>query len=172
MTTRDDDLQAALLGVARDPRPAAKAPARRRRYQGGVIRGESVDAAFTVLLYFVLALLVLASWFGTFYGIRGEPAPLASTWRMAADALADRARFLQGGAVQAFLMIVQWGARRRARQNPAYWFLWLAGLLPSVYYNLGSYWAPMLALGVPTVLAALIIVGGDVVPEVFGQRED
>lgn len=162
----DDALFAQLLAGAAPP------PARRRRSPGGPISGSSVDAAFALLLYAILALLLVASWIGTFYGIIGRPAPLTSVVAILRDVIAQPAVLFQAFAVQAFFTIVQWGARRRARtHSPAYWLLWLAGLAPSVYYNLGSYYAPMVAMDVPYVLAVVMIIGGDVIPEVFGQRD-
>lgn len=159
-----------LNGLLREAPPFP--PRGMRQRPRGPIAGTSIDTAFTWLLYTVLILLITASWLGTFYGILGARAPLYSAWAMALDVVARPALAFQAFGVQAFLTIVQWGARRRARtHSPIYWLLWLAGLAPSVYYNLGSYYEPMVALGVPYVLAALMIIGGDVIPEVFGQRD-
>jgi hypothetical protein len=131
----------------------------------GVLSGAAIERAFVGLLYAMTALLALLSLFGTFYGMLGVPGPLAAPWLMPADAAAAPEWFGGAFVVQLVSTLAQWGARQMARHTPRWWLLYLAALGLSVYYNLVAYHAPAVALGVPWLLAAILIIAGDAVPE-------
>lgn len=142
----------------------------------GFLRPGHVEHAFIALLYLALLVLVLLSVVGTFYGRRGEDAPIGAgvrtfvlqTWRdmtAAPDALAIAI------AIQGVLTLVQYGSRSMAKYNQNWWLLYLAALGWSVYYNYYAYWVPLSAL-VPWYLAGLLIVAGDVLPEFIAVRRE
>jgi hypothetical protein len=41
-----------------------------------------------------------------------------------------------------------------------------------VYYNLDAYYVPAIVMGVPFVIALILIVAGDIIPELVGIRRD
>lgn len=145
---------------------------RRARPHIGVVKGVHVERAFLTLIYVAVAVLVALSIFGTFYGLLGRAAPLAEPWRMALDAYAAPRALGLALVVQAVFTVVQWGARQMARRNRYWWLVWLAALAPSVYYNVGAYHTPAVALGAPWLVAFVLIVAGDIVPELVSVQQD
>lgn len=147
-----------------------------RKARIGFIRPGQVEGAFIALLYSALLLLVLLSVIGTFYGRRGEDAPIGAgalnfalrTW---ADTTAAPAALAVAVVIQAVLTVIQYGARQMSRRDRKWWLLYLVALGFSVYYNVEAYWTPLTAL-VPVYLAGLLIVAGDVLPEFIAVRRE
>ncbi len=137
----------------------------------GFLRPGQVERAFVALLYFALAILVVLSVLGTFYGRQGETAPITAPGQLWADITAQPTLLGIAVAIQLTLTIVQYGARQKARLDRRWWTLYLVALTWSVYYNYQAYWTPLTAL-VPWYFAALLIVAGDVLPEFLAVRRE
>lgn len=137
----------------------------------GFIRPNQVERAFIALLYLALLILVLLSILGTFYGRRGETAPITAPLKLWADALGAPAQLGIAVAIQITLTIIQYGARQKARYDRRWWLLYLVSLGVSVYYNWQAYWIPLTVL-VPWYLASLLIIAGDVLPEFLAVRRE
>lgn len=137
----------------------------------GFLRPGHVERAFIILLYLTLLALVVLSVLGTFYGWRGENAPLATPLRMFSDVWADPSRIGIAVAIQGVLTLAQYGARQLARHDRRWWILYLAALAISVYYNVQAYWTPLTAL-IPWYVAAVLILAGDVLPEFLAVRHE
>lgn len=145
----------------------------------GFLRPAAIERAFIILLYLVLLLLVILSVLGTFYGRRGEDAPIATPLRILTDVFGDPevgvASDLVGiglaVGIQAVLTIIQYGARQKARGDRRWWSLYLVALGWSVYYNALAYWTP-LTVALPWYLVALLIIAGDVLPEFLAVRRE
>lgn len=152
-------------------RPLGQTEERRRAPSIGFIRPGSVERAFIALLYLALLLLVLLSVVGTFYGRRGEDAPIATPLRILSDMRAAPAALGIAIAIQFVLTVIQYGARQLSRRDRRWWILYLVALGFSVYYNYYAYWTPLTAL-VPMYLAGLFIVAGDVLPEFIAVRRE
>jgi hypothetical protein len=138
-------------------------PAKERRPRIGLVRGAHIEGAFIVMLYGAMLALALLSAFGTFYGMRGQAAPVP--WLMPFDAYAAPALFGIAVAVQVVLTLVQWGARQMARHDPRWWIVYLVALAWSVYYNGVAYLGLAVVGGVPWLVALLLIIAADAVPE-------
>jgi hypothetical protein len=147
-----------------------KAPARARP-RIGFLRPGHVERAFVALLYLALLFLVLLSIVGTFYGWRGEQAPLTSPRQIVDDVFAGGPRLWWAVALQAALTLAQYGARQFARADRRWWLLYLAALAISVYYNFQAYWTPLNEL-TAWYTAAVLIVAGDVLPEFLAVRHE
>ncbi|SRR5258706_8361329 len=137
----------------------------------GFLRPEQVERAFIWLLYLVLLVLVVLSVLGTFYGRRGESAPITAPRQIVADVLSDMLAFGIATGIQIVLTLVQYGTRQKARLDRRWWILYLVALGWSVYYNYLAYWTPLTAL-VAWYLAALLIIAGDVLPEFLAVRRE
>lgn len=137
----------------------------------GFLRPEQVERAFVLLLYLVLAMLVLLSVLGTFYGRQGKEAPITAPLQVVADVIAALGSFGIAVAIQATLTVIQYGARQKARTDRRWWVLYLVALSWSVYYNYYAYWTPLTAL-VAWYLAALLILAGDILPEFLAVRRE
>lgn len=135
----------------------------------GFLRPRHIERAFIALLYTALLALVLLSILGTFYGLRGEDAPIAAPLRMIGDALGSMIMLGVAFSIQTVLTLVQYGARQFAKRDRRWWLLYLLALGVSVYYNIQAYWVPLTAL-IPWYLTTLLIIGGDVVPELIAVR--
>lgn len=129
----------------------------------GVIPPGGVEHAFIALLYTAVILLAWLSVVGTFYGMRGLHAPLHpfAQWAAIIGALDI---FVQALALQVVLTLAQWGGRQLARNDRRWWFLYLAALGISVYYNMQAYYDPLTAILSPAIVL-LLIVAGDILPE-------
>lgn len=145
--------------------------AKTRAPQLGMVRGATIERAFIGLLYTLALALALLSLFGTFYGLQGRDAPLAQPWTMVIDGVAAPSWLAGAFALQVVLTLAQWGARQLAKRGARWWLLYLAALGLSVYYNVVAYYDPALALGVPWLVALLLIVGGDAAPEFTVVRD-
>ena len=93
----------------------------------GFLRPGHIERAFFGLLYTALVLLVLLSILGTFYGFRGQNAPLDRPLQILADI--QSGGILVALVIQTALSLTQWGARLLARHDRRWWFLYLAALL-------------------------------------------
>lgn len=135
----------------------------------GFLRPGHIERAFIVLLYLALLILVLLSVLGTFYGFQGKSIPLGTPAQILVD--------IQAGGIgiavliQLVLTLAQYGARQLSRHDRRWWFLYLAALSISVYYNFQAYWAPLTEL-MPVYVAGLIIIAGDVLPEFIAVRPE
>jgi hypothetical protein len=137
----------------------------------GFLQPGHVERAFVVLLYSALAGLVLLSVVGTFYGWRGEAAPLATPWQIRNDLFAGGARLWWAIAIQVALTLAQYGARQFARADRRWWMLYLAALSISVYYNVQAYWTPLNQM-MAWYTATVLIIAGDVLPEFLAVRRE
>lgn len=142
-----------------------------RQARIGFIQPSQIERAFIALLYLMLFLLVVVSILGTFYGRRGEDAPLTAPLRVFADISGAWGAFGVALAVQGVLTVIQYGARSFARRDRRWWLLYLAALAISVYYNVQAYWTPLTAL-LSWYFAALLILAGDILPEFLAVRRE
>lgn len=132
----------------------------------GVIPASTFERLLIALLYIAAAALALLSLLGTFYGLRQMEAVLVPPWQMVFDAIRNPAALVAGFIVQAVLSIMQYGARARAHNDPRFWIVYLVALAISVYYNCQAYFIPLtMDLGLNEIIAFLLILGGDVLPE-------
>jgi len=152
------------------PQPAAS-PTKRKPPRIGFLRPGHVERAFVFLLYLALFALVLLSVVGTFYGWRGQSAPLTQPSKIIADMWAGGPRLWWAVAIQVALTLAQYGARQFARADRRWWILYLAALSLSVYYNVQAYWTPLNEL-VAWYTAAVLIIAGDVLPEFLAVRHE
>lgn len=143
----------------------------KRHARVGFIRPGQIERAFTALLYLMLLVLVVLSILGTFYGQRGEAAPLAAPLQVVGDVSGAWGAFGFALLIQFVLTVVQYGARQFATRDRRWWVLYLAALGISVYYNIQAYWTPLTVL-LPVYLAGLLIVAGDVLPEFLAVRRE
>ena len=134
----------------------------------GFIAPGGIERAFVGLLYLVLLLLVMLSFIGTFYGLGQSSAPL-SIRQMLADVAGNTDRLLVACVLQLVLTLAQYGARQMARADRRWWLLYAAALIVSIYYNYVAFWTPITAL-VSVPVAALILIIGDIVPEMVAVR--
>lgn len=148
------------------PPAEAPRPVRRAVPSIGFLRPGHVERAFIALLYLALAVLVLLSVVGTFYGWRGEQAPIATPAQVVRDMFGDARRLGLALLLQLCLTLAQYGARQFARHDRRWWLLYLAALSISVYYNAVAYWTPLNEL-TAWYVAAVLIVAGDVLPELL-----
>jgi hypothetical protein len=135
----------------------------------GFLNPAAIEQALLVLLYVATVTLAVLSVLGTFYGLRGEVAPL-DVVQVVRDVWSQGPRF--GGAlfIQTVLTIAQYGSRQWARRDPRWWFGYLAALGVSVYYNIQAYADPLMSMQVPWLIAWCIIIAGDVLPEFVAVR--
>jgi len=160
------------MSVTSTPLPSAPQPPRTRaRPRIGFLRPGHVERAFVALLYLTLLCLVLLSIVGTFYGWRGEQAPITDPGQIVRDMIADGRRLGVTVLLQLCLTLAQYGARQFARADRRWWLLYLAALAISLYYNVVAYWTPLEAL-VSWYIAAALIIAGDVLPEFLAVRRE
>lgn len=146
-------------------------PTKRKTPRIGFLRPGHVERAFVLLLYLALFALVLLSVVGTFYGWRGQAAPLMQPGQIITDMWAGGPRLWWAIAIQVALTLAQYGARQFARADRRWWVLYLAALSLSVYYNVQAYWTPLQEL-VAWYTAAVLIIAGDVLPEFLAVRHE
>lgn len=144
---------------------------KRDRPRVGFLRPSHIERAFLALLYLALLLLILLSLAGTFYGWRGIVAPLTTPWRIVTDMAGASGDLGIAFVIQLVLSLTQYGARQMARHDRRWWFLYLAALAISVYYNFQAYWTPLTDL-IPVYVAAVLIIAGDVLPEFLAVRHE
>lgn len=159
------------MSVKQEPLVNGKPVARRTPPRIGFLRPGHIERGFVALLYLALLALVLLSVVGTFYGWKGQQAPLTQPDQIIADLKAGGAQLWWAIALQAVLSLTQYGARQFISHDRRWWFLYLAALGISVYYNVQAYWIPLAAL-VPWYAAAILIVAGDVLPEFLAVRHE
>lgn len=186
MTTQQDDAElnrlieqykARRAATTSAEKPAKPAPAkeaepkaqRPRAPQIGVITPATIERAFIGMLYLACFALVVLSVVGTFYGLQRIPAPLLSPVLMFADVLNNGGGFGLAVAIQVALTLTQYGARAMARRDRRWWFLYLAALAISVYYNFQAYYVPITAMA-NAPIAWLLIIAGDVLPEFIAVK--
>ena len=159
------------MTVRSRPMPPQGEPAKRKPPRIGFIKPGAIERLFIILLYLTLLALVVLSVVGTFYGLGQTVAPLLQPRQVWADITSNLDRLWVALAIQLFLTLAQYGSRQMARHDPRWWFLYLAALSISVYYNFQAYWLPMNELMSPLVAAPLIIAG-DVLPEFIAIRHE
>lgn len=137
----------------------------------GFLRPLYVERAFLALLYLTLLVLVLLSVIGTYYGLASDNAPLLRPAQILVDIRTNTDRLWVAITIQAFLTLAQYGARQLARHDPRWWFLYLAALAVSVYYNFQAYWIPLNTLTLWPI-TAVAIIAGDVLPEFIAIRHE
>ena len=153
------------------PSAPSVAPSKHKAPRIGFLRPGHLERAFIVLLYIAMAVLVVLSVIGTFYGLQAQSAPILSPATIY-YAMRDNTNVLIAALVmQAVLSITQYGARAMARHDRRWWLLYLAVLAISVYYNWQAYWTPLNELTAWYIALALIVFG-DVLPEMFAVRHD
>lgn len=144
---------------------------KRRPSRIGFLMPRHVERAFVVLLYLTLLALVVLSVLGTYYGLAYQAAPLLTPRQIVSDIATNTDRLWVAIAIQLFLTLGQYGARQFARNDPRWWFLYLAALGVSVYYNFQAYWIPLNVL-FSGFVAAPLIIAGDVLPEFIAIRHE
>jgi len=148
-----------------NPPPVRKAPAL------GQFDPARVRGIFVSLVYGFAWALIALSIAGTFYGARNLDAPLLTPWRIIADVAAAPNLAAMALLAQAVLGIVQWGARQMADHDARWWLLYIAALALSAWWNWSAYGDPLIAIGVPWLIAGGMILLGDIFPELILVRE-
>lgn len=143
----------------------------RRPTGGGLIPGAALAATLDVMIPVVAGLLIALSVLGTYYGARGLPVPLFQPGRVWADIMAAPGGLLVALIAQVGLSVAQWGSRQKARLDVRWWALYAATLGLSAWWNWTAYGPPLTALGVPLLVAAGLVLAGDVAPEVALVRD-
>jgi hypothetical protein len=162
-TDIDADLERLLTGSR--PQRREPAPSKPAAPSLGFLDPRTVERWFVRGVYFVMFVLVILSLLGTFYGLQHQAAPLLQPAQMVLDLAVRPWALLWTLVLQGGLTLAQYGARVKARTNRRWWLGYLAALGVSVYYNLQAYYDPVVALGVPWLLAIALIIAGDVLPE-------
>lgn len=137
----------------------------------GFLRPAHIERWFVGLLYLTMFALVLLSVIGTFYGWKGQQAPLTAPGQILTDMTAGGPQLWYALIIQGALSLAQYGARQFAQSDRRWWFLYLLALGVSVYYNVQAYWIPLGEL-VAWYVAAFLIVAGDVLPEFLAVRHE
>lgn len=159
-------------------RAASPPPGPRRRQRTaaprwrGCVPGPLMAVVVVVLIPVLAVALVGLSVLGTFYGARGLAVPILTPAQLWADITAARGLFALAACGQGLLTVAQWGGRQLARQDARWWLLYLVSLVVSVWWNWNGFGPPLVAAGVPWLLVVLLIIGGDVLPELALIRED
>lgn len=138
----------------------------KRSKRPGMIKGAFIERLLIALIHELAWLLIILSVLGTFYGARGQDAPLLTPGQIIRDIWAQP--IILGVALigQGLLSVVQWGSRVMAVSTNRYWWLAYFGALAlSVWWNWQAYGDPMLILGVPWLIAIGFVIGGDMLPE-------
>lgn len=158
------------------PPPAARPPEAagpdqpRRRRRGPTYRGMIPASApghiLLILIPLVAVALIVLSVLGTFYGIQGDPAPLARPGLLLRDLWTGWPLLLAALGVQFGLGMAQWGGRSLAEDDPRWWVLYALSLATSAWLNWVAYGPPLMDMGMPWLLAAAMVVVGDILPEV------
>lgn len=159
------------LGGSNDGQTKQRRGGRGIRWRG-CIPGSVMAVLVEVLIPIIAVLLIVLSVLGTFYGARGKPVPITDPLAIWRDISAAAMPFLLACGGQAVLAVAQWGGRHAARADRRWWGLYVASLALSAWWNWKGYGPPLIGLGVPWLLAAGLIVAGDVVPELALVRED
>ena len=138
---------------------------RMRANPTAMISGNAAERALIIALQVAAWALVGLSVVGTFYGWQGRDVPITAPWLIIGAIQAAPRIFLAAVAVQGLLALLQWGSRHRVFADPRWWALYLAGLAPSVWWNWTSYGDPLIAVGVPWMVALGLVLAGDILPE-------
>ena len=155
-----------------EPRGTTVPPARSRppRRRGGTYRPPIPAGApgqvLLVAIPIVAVALILLSILGTFYGIQGDPAPLGRPGQLLRDLWAGWPMLPAAVGVQFGLGMAQWGGRSLAEDHLGWWALYALSLALSVWLNWIAYGVPLVALGMPWLIALALIVIGDILPEI------
>lgn len=158
----------ALVEADNRKRAAQAPPAvpRRERTETGLISEGFILRCLIAFIHEVTVLLMLMSVIGTFYGTRGLDAPLAHPIQIVLDAVQAPMLLLLAAAGQGLLSLVQWGARLAAlKLDPRWWVAYVLSLGVSAWWNWNAYADPMIALGVPWLIAGAFLLGADALPE-------
>jgi len=159
------------MGVQIEPLINGERKAVRKPAYTGLIPSSAVESALIWMIRLSGVMLIVLSIFGTFYGLLGRDAPLATPWLMPGVAVSNGSLFLAALLVQVVLGLTQWGARLLAARDLRWWIAYIASLSLSIYYNWSSYGDPLLAMQVPIVVAFGIVAAGDVVAELALLKE-
>jgi hypothetical protein len=137
----------------------------------GCIPGGVVAVVLVALIPVLAVALVLLSFLGTFFGARGLPVPLLRPSALWAALLAAPWGVLLAALVQGGLAVAQYGGRQLARDDRRWWILYGLALAVSAWWNWKGYGPILIGAGVPWLLAAIMVVLGDVFPELALIRE-
>jgi hypothetical protein len=153
------------LPPAAAPKPAPPKRPTGPRWRGCVPAGAAAAMLVALIPAFSVLLMVL-SVLGTFYGARGLPVPIFAPATIWANINELRWGFALAVVAQGVLSIAQWGGRQLAQSDRRWWLLYGAALSLSVYWNWEGYWPTLQAVGIPWLVALLIIAVADIEPEV------
>lgn len=159
------------------PRAPTAPPAEERRPAGpqiGLFTSDGIITVFTWFLYGAALLLAVLSIGGTFYGLLGANAPVGTFEALRSvpiDVKAHTNIAIVALVVQGILSLLQYGSRQMARNVPQWWFLYLAALGISLYYNWQAYYAPLSTM-LGAWVAAPVIILGDIMPELISTRRE
>lgn len=130
----------------------------------GVLSGSHIERMFVTALRIGAWTLIALSVLGTFYGARGNAIPLSLVviWQ---DIISQLGIALAALIAQGLLSLIQWGGRQLAQRDRRWWLVYLASLTLSAWWNWTAYGTPLIALNVPWLIAAGIVIGGDIFPE-------
>lgn len=157
----------------REAARAAEPPAKRRRPRGtAVVPSGCAEGALLVALQVAAWALILLSIVGTFYGVQGRDAPILNPLKLIADVRAALPVALLALLGQGLLSLIQWGSRGLARHDWRWWVGYILALALSVWWNWSAYGDPLVALGIPWLVALGVVVAGDVFPELTLVREE
>jgi hypothetical protein len=146
---------------------------RRARSQGGIIPGRLMAQLVRFAIPVIALALIALSILGTFYGARGLASPLLThPLQIGRDIARAPSVAILALCGQVALSVAQWGGRQLARDDRRWWLLYFASLWLSLYWNWRAYGPPLVAVGVPILLAGILILAGDVGPELALVRDD
>lgn len=163
-----------------EPLPSKPAPLRpaRERIEVGMVNPGAIEVWFVRVLQFVLIILVVLSFIGTFYGMRDQTAPLSL--QIISDVIAHPEAAILALIVQGLLSITQYGSRimSKSRNDRRWWILYLFALALSLMYNMEAYGETVrgmlpdeLSAQGKTIASFLFVLAGDVVPEILAVRK-
>lgn len=139
--------------------------------KGGLVSGRAMGRVLHVLVPLGALTLILLSMVGTFYGSRNLEAPL-NPLLWVRDMWGARSLALLAFIGQGTMLVAQWGGRHNAKTDPRWWVLYFLSLGLSVWWNWAAFGAPLVAAGLPWLIALGLVVGGDVAPELTLVRDD
>lgn len=139
-------------------------PVTAAKKQIGVLSGSGIERLFVIALRIGALMLIVLSVLGTFYGARGVSIPLSLLviWH---DITTQIGAGVLALVAQGVLSLVQWGGRQLAHRDRRWWIVYLASLGLSAWWNWTAYGTPLRDLHVPWLIAAGIVIGGDIFPE-------
>lgn len=136
---------------------------RRSRTKTGIVSASFVKRMLLALVRVTAGVLIVLSVVGTFYGARGQDA--AAPLQIVLDIWQAPLIAVLAVGIQGLLSVIQWGSRAAADDDVRWWALYGGALALSAWWNWTAYGDPLIAVGVPWLLAAGIVIAGDIYPE-------